>query len=104
MGIAPPGRRSLPREAHRAARKQLLRALELEPTLERRYQAARAAWRLGDMPAVSQEMERVRAEAAEEGDRWCEARALAALAEVALNRDADVDESSRLAALVLDVA
>src|SRR6266480_4945226 len=85
------GRRSLAREAHRSARKQLLRALELEPTLERRYQAARAAWRLGDLPAVSKEMERVRAEAAAEGDRWCEARALAALSEVALNRDADVD-------------
>ena len=98
------GRRSLAREAHRSARKQLLRALELEPTLERRYQAARAAWRLGDLPAVSMEMERVRAEAAEEGDRWCEARALAALAEVALNRDADVDEASRLAALAVDVA
>jgi len=98
------GRRSLAREAHRSARKQLLRALELEPTLERRYQAARAAWRLGDMPAVSKEMERVRTEAAAEGDRWCEARALAALAEVALNRDADVEEASRLAALALDVA
>jgi class 3 adenylate cyclase/tetratricopeptide (TPR) repeat protein len=98
------GRRSLAREAHRSARKQLLRALELEPTLERRYQAARAAWRLGDMPAVSKEMERVRAEAAAEGDRWCEARALAALAEVALNRDADVEEASRLAALALEVA
>lgn len=98
------GRRSLAREANRAARKQLLRALELEPSLERRYQAARAAWRLGDMPVVSKEMERVRAEAAEEGDRWCEARALAALSDVALNRDADVDEASRLAALALDVA
>ena len=98
------GRRSLAREANRSARKQLLRALELEPTLERRYQAARAAWRLGDMPVVSKEMERVRAEAAEAGDRWCEARALAALSEVALNRDADVDEASRLAALALDVA
>jgi class 3 adenylate cyclase/tetratricopeptide (TPR) repeat protein len=98
------GRRSLAREANRTARKQLLRALELEPTLERRYQAAKAAWRLGDMPVVSKEMERVRAEAADQGDRWCEARALAALAEVALSRGADVDEAIRLAALVLDVA
>src|SRR3954451_16933282 len=98
------GRRSLAREANRSARKQLLRSLELEPTLERRYQAARAAWRLGDMPVVSKEMERVRAGAAGEGDRWCEARALAALSEVALNRDADVDEASRLAALAVDVA
>ncbi len=98
------GRRSLAREANRSGRKQLLRALELEPTLERRFQAARAAWRLGDLPAVSREMERVRADAAEEGDRWCQARALAALAEVALSRDADVDEANRLAALALDVA
>ena len=98
------GRRSLAREANRSARKQLLRALELEPTLERRYQAARAAWRLGDMPVVSKEMERVQAEAAEAGDRRCEARALAALSEVALNRGADVDEANRLAALVLEAA
>jgi class 3 adenylate cyclase/ATP/maltotriose-dependent transcriptional regulator MalT len=98
------GRRSLAREANRSARKQLLRALEPAPTLERRYQAAKAAWRLGDLPSVSKEMERVRAEAAEEGDRWCEARALAALAEVTLSRGADVDEAVRLAALVLDVA
>src|ERR687888_1846649 len=98
------GRRALAREANRPARKQLLRAVELEPTLERRYQAAKAAWRLGDMPVVSKEMERVRAEAADQGDRWCEARALAALAEVALSRGADVDEAIRLAALVLDVA
>jgi class 3 adenylate cyclase/ATP/maltotriose-dependent transcriptional regulator MalT len=98
------GRRSLAREANRSARKQLLRALELEPSLERRYQAARAAWRLGDMPVVSKEMKRVQAEAAEEGDRRCEARALAALSEVALNRGADVDEANRLAALVLEAA
>ena len=56
------------------------------------------------MPVVSKEMERVRADAAEQGDRWCEARALSALSEVALNRDADVDEANRLAALALDVA
>jgi class 3 adenylate cyclase/ATP/maltotriose-dependent transcriptional regulator MalT len=98
------GRRSLARESNRSARKQLLRALELEPTLERRYQAARAAWRLGDMPAVSKEMEGVRAEAAEEDDRWCESRALAALAEVALNRGGDVGEAERLAQLAVEVA
>jgi tetratricopeptide (TPR) repeat protein len=98
------GRRALARESNRSARKQLLRALELEPTLERRYQAARAAWRVGDLPVVSEEMERVRAEAAEQGDRWCEARALAALAEVALNRAGDVDEATRLANLALDAA
>jgi class 3 adenylate cyclase/ATP/maltotriose-dependent transcriptional regulator MalT len=98
------GRRSLAREANRSARKQLLRALELEPTLERRYQAARAAWRLGDMPVVSKEMERVRTEAADQGDARVEARALAALSEAALNRDADVREAERLAKRVLEVA
>ncbi len=98
------GRRALARESHRSARKQLVRALELEPTLERRYQAARAAWRLADMPVVSEEMERVRVEAAEAGDKHCEARALAALAEVALNRSADVAEAERLANLVLETA
>jgi class 3 adenylate cyclase/tetratricopeptide (TPR) repeat protein len=98
------GRRSMAREANRSARKQFLHALELEPTLERRYQAARAAFRLGDMPAVSKEMETVRKEAEAEGDRWCEARALAALAEVALNRGADVSEAERLAQLALEVA
>src|SRR5436305_1116640 len=98
------GRRALARESNRSARKQLVRALELEPTLERRFHAARAAWRLGEMPVVSDEMERVRAEAAEVGDRHCEARALAALAEVALNRSADVKEADRLANRALDVA
>ena len=98
------GRRALAREANRSARKQLVRALELEPTLERRFQAARAAWRLGDMPVVSVEMERVRAEAAAAGDRHCESRALAALAEVALNRAADVTEADRLANQALEAA
>jgi class 3 adenylate cyclase/tetratricopeptide (TPR) repeat protein len=98
------GRRALARESNRSARKQLLRALELEPTLERRYQAARAAWRMADMPVVSEEMERVRGEAAEAGDRHTEARALAALAEVALNRAADAGEAERLAQLALDTA
>jgi class 3 adenylate cyclase/tetratricopeptide (TPR) repeat protein len=98
------GRRALARESNRSARKQLVRALELEPTLERRYQAARAAWRLADMPVVSDEMERVRAEAAEQGDRHCESRALAALAEVALNRSADVTEADRLARQALEAA
>ena len=52
------GRRALAREANRSGRKLLLRAVELEPTLERRYQAARAAWRMSDLPTVSVEMGR----------------------------------------------
>ena len=38
---------------NRSARKLLLRAVELEPTLRRRFLAAKAAWRLADLPAVS---------------------------------------------------
>src|SRR5581483_9256405 len=49
----------LAREANRSARKLFLRAVELEPTLERRYLAARAAWRMSDLPVVSVEMKRV---------------------------------------------
>src|SRR5204863_264361 len=50
------GKRALSREAFRSARKLLLRAVELAPTLDRRYLAGRAAWRLADFPAVLVEM------------------------------------------------
>jgi len=97
------GKRALAREANTAARRLLLRSVELEPTLERRYQAARAAWRLTDLPAVSTEMENVRAAAAEAGDARLQGRALTALAEVALSRDADVTRARELAHAALDV-
>jgi predicted ATPase len=97
------GRRALAREANRSGRKLLLRAVELEPTLERRYQAARSAWRLADFPAVSIEMEAVRETAHRDGDRRLEARALIALAEVSLERDADVPRAQELADHALDV-
>ena len=83
------GRRALARESYRAARHLLLRAVELEPTLERRWFAARAAFRLGDFLAVQPEMERVRVAAADVGERKIHGRALTALAELALYRDAD---------------
>ena len=51
------GRRALAREANATARKLLVRAVELEPTLERRFQAARAAWRMSEFPVVSPEMQ-----------------------------------------------
>src|SRR4029453_13296924 len=55
------GRTPLARpRGEQAARNSFLRALELEPTLERRYLAAKAAWRLDDLPAVAREMEPVR--------------------------------------------
>jgi class 3 adenylate cyclase/tetratricopeptide (TPR) repeat protein len=91
------GRRALGREANRSGRKLLLRAVELEPTLERRYHAARAAWRLADLPAVSREMERVADEAALAANRGIEGGALTALAEVTLFRDGDLPRAQMLA-------
>src|SRR3954447_6491605 len=79
------GRRALSRESFRTARKLLIRAVELAPTLDRRYYAARAAWRLTDYPAVLVEMGEVAAEA----DRELKGRALAALAEATLYHRAD---------------
>jgi class 3 adenylate cyclase/tetratricopeptide (TPR) repeat protein len=97
------GRRALSREGNRAARKLLLRSVELAPTLPRRYDAARAAWRLADLPAVSQEMERVVREARAVGDPSTEGKALTALAEVALLRDAELPRAKELAEQALDV-
>jgi class 3 adenylate cyclase/tetratricopeptide (TPR) repeat protein len=97
------GRRAMGREAFKTARKLLLRSLELEPTLDRRWLAARAAHRLGDMAAVSIEMEAVRAAAAEQGVKKLEAIALAALAEVALFTAADLPRAQELATQALDV-
>jgi predicted ATPase/class 3 adenylate cyclase len=90
------GRRALAREAYRAARHLLLRAVELAPTLERRWFAARAAARMGDWLAVPSEMEAVRIAAHEAGERKIEGRALTALSEVALYRDADVQKAQEL--------
>jgi tetratricopeptide (TPR) repeat protein len=89
LALAQAGRRALSREAFRSARKLLVRAVELRPTLTHRYLAARAAWRLADFAAVAVEMERVRAEAQEAGEHTIEGRALTALAEVELNLRAD---------------
>ncbi|TML55981.1 MAG: hypothetical protein E6G15_02220 [Actinobacteria bacterium] len=88
--LAEAGLRALAREANRTARQLFVRSVELEPTLRRRYLAARAADRLSDLPAVSREMEEVLAAAIEEGDGWTQARALVTLAEAAVLRDADV--------------
>ena len=96
------GRRALSRESFQTARRVLLHAVELCPTLERRYLAARAAWRMADYPAVAVEMEDVRAAAAEEHDRRLHARALTALAEVALNQGADAARARELADQALE--
>jgi tetratricopeptide (TPR) repeat protein len=90
------GARALAREANRAGRHLLLRAFELEPTLERRYQAARAAWRLDDIPAVVVEMERVRADAHAAENKAIEGRALLALGQVIAFRDSDATRSREL--------
>ena len=87
------GQRALAREANRTARRLLLRTLELEPTLERRFEAARAAWRLWELPAAADEMEQVRELAHEAGEPTIEGLALTALAEIALNRNADVSQA-----------
>ena len=98
------GKRALSREANATARRLLLRSVELEPTLDRRYQAARAAWRMSDFPVVSAEMEEVYKDAVEAGDRVVQSRALAAIAEVTLLRSADVGEAERIARRALEVA
>ena len=97
------GRRALSREAFRGARHLLLRSVELEPTLERRWFAARAAARMGDWLAVPPEMTAVRAAAREAGEKKIEGRALTALGELALYRDADVSRSRELADEALEV-
>jgi predicted ATPase len=97
------GTRALAREANATARRLLLRAAELEPTLARRHKAALAAWRLADFPAVSVEMEAVRREAIETGNASVHGRSLNALADVALVRDADLPRAGELAELALSV-
>jgi predicted ATPase/class 3 adenylate cyclase len=97
------GRRALAREANRSARKLFLRSQELEPTLERRYQAAKAAWHLSDLPAVSVEMDEVCRAAEAAGDPRIQGSALTALAEVAILRDADLPRAQQLAERALAV-
>jgi tetratricopeptide (TPR) repeat protein len=97
------GNRALSREANRPARRLLLRASELEPTLARRHKAAVAAWRLDDLPALAAEMEEVSRAAAEAGDESIHGRALTAMAHVALLRDADLPLARRRAEQALEV-
>ncbi len=100
--LAKAGDRAMSREAFRTARRLHLRAAELEPTLDHRYSAARAAWRLGDYTALAVEMEELRAAAAEFEDRRLEGRALTALAEVALYSRGDARAARDLAERALD--
>jgi class 3 adenylate cyclase/tetratricopeptide (TPR) repeat protein len=98
------GRRALAREANSVARRLLVRAVDLEPTLERRYMAARAAWRMTDIPTISAEMALVSEAAREAGDSRIEARALIALAHVVLYRDGENDLAREYAGRALSVA
>jgi class 3 adenylate cyclase/tetratricopeptide (TPR) repeat protein len=97
------GRRALGREANQSARKLLLRAVELEPTLERRYSAARAALKLGDMSALLMEMATVVAAAEAEGNNRILGRALTALAEATLTREGSAGRATELADRALEV-
>jgi tetratricopeptide (TPR) repeat protein len=97
------GQRALSRESYRSARNLLVRAADLSPTLERRYLAARAAWRLAEFPAVQVEMELVRSEAAATGDRMLEGRALTGLAEAALSAGGDTTAALALVERALEL-
>jgi len=101
--LAEAGLRAFAREANRTARQHFVRAVELDPTLRRRYLAARAADRLSDLPAVSREMEEVLAAAIQEGDGWTQGRALVTLAEAAVLRDADVRAAEEMIDNALEV-
>ena len=90
------GKRALSRDALASARKLLLQALELAPTLDRRYLAAKAALRMGDLPAVSVEMEATLREAEAADDRRLKGRALTGLAHAILYRDADLQRAREL--------
>jgi class 3 adenylate cyclase/tetratricopeptide (TPR) repeat protein len=97
------GKRALSREAFRSARKLLLRAVELAPTLDRRYLAGRAAWRHADFPAVVVEMAEVADHAAAAGERRVQGRALTALAEAVLRHRADAVTAQALVTQAVDV-
>jgi len=97
------GKRALAREQYKSARKLLLRAVDLEPTLRRRYYAARAVWRLGDLTAVAIEMEKVRVEAEREGDKLGEALALTALGDATLRQSGDTDRAQELVDRALEL-
>jgi tetratricopeptide (TPR) repeat protein len=91
------GKRALSRESTVSARKLLLRSAELEPTLRRRYLAARATLHLGELPVARTEMTAVAEQAAAEGDRGIQSRALSALAEAVLSLDGEFKRAEELA-------
>jgi class 3 adenylate cyclase/tetratricopeptide (TPR) repeat protein len=96
------GNRALNRESFSAARRLLVRASELEPTLWRRYLAARAAWLVSD-PGAADELQQLVRSAREEGNRKVEGRASLGLALAAVYGDNDVPRASDLAEEALSV-
>jgi class 3 adenylate cyclase/tetratricopeptide (TPR) repeat protein len=96
------GKRSLQRGSYVVARSLFLRAVELEPTLGRRYLAAQTAWRLSDVPTVVDEAHAVLADARSERVRDIAGRTLVLLAEIALHADSDAVRASALADEALD--
>lgn len=101
--LASAGKRALVLESNLSARKLLLRSVELESTLGRRFLAARAAWQLGDLPVVRDEMIVLVEQAAAEGDRAIQSRALTALSEVAASLDGELVRAAELADKALAV-
>jgi class 3 adenylate cyclase/predicted ATPase len=91
------GRRALRRGALRVARRTLLRAVELDPSPDRRYLAAHAAWRLADVPTLREEAQEVLAEARAAERRDVQGRALVLLADLALHSEGDVTRAHVLA-------
>jgi class 3 adenylate cyclase/tetratricopeptide (TPR) repeat protein len=91
------GKRALTRESNLSARKLLLRSVELESTLQRRFLAARAAWQLQDLPVVRDEMTIVAEQAEAEGARDIQSRALTALSEAAASLDGELVRAAELA-------
>ena len=85
------------RGAFVAARRTLLRSVELEPSPERRYLAAHAAWRLSDVPSVREEADVALAEARAADLPAIEGRSLVLLADLALHADSDVVRAHDLA-------
>jgi class 3 adenylate cyclase/tetratricopeptide (TPR) repeat protein len=101
--LASAGKRALALESNLSARKLLLRAVELESTLDRRFLAARASWQLGDLPVVRDEMTVLVEQAEAEGDRAIQSRALTALSEVAASLDGELVRAAELADKALAV-
>jgi class 3 adenylate cyclase/tetratricopeptide (TPR) repeat protein len=97
------GRRSLRRSSFAVARHRFERAIELEPSLPRKYFAALAAWRLTDVPAARHEAASLLEDARKAEARDLVGRGLVLLADIALIADSDVARASELADEALDV-